>query len=131
VLEWPISIVSTVIVIFQMLSGSIQCLSVTNPGGRLAGTAGVILASLAIPFYFAMGGAWAAFSSKPVERFKFMFGIYAFFLFLCLAGAYQLYRYPSHLAEAIWGFAVLLLSIAALYMQHRGMEVEKRELNIP
>lgn len=131
VLKWPISIASTVIVLFQMLADSIQCLLVTNPAGWLAATAGIILCALALQVYFAKSGAWKVFSPTTIKRFKFTNGIYVFFLFLCLAAAFQLYRYPSRIAETVWGFVVLFLSFVALYIQHKGMLEEKKELGIP
>jgi hypothetical protein len=52
-------------------------------------------------------------------------------MLLCLAGAFQLYRYPSRVAEMVWGFVALNLSIFALVLQHKGMQLEKRALDIP
>ena len=46
VLRWPISIVTTVLVLFQMLAQSVQCLLVTNPAGWLAATAALIAFAL-------------------------------------------------------------------------------------
>jgi hypothetical protein len=31
----------------------------------------------------------------------------------------------------IWGFGAFFLSIMALYMKHKGMQQEKKELGIP
>lgn len=131
VLKWPISILSTIIMLFQMLVQSIQCLLVTNPSGWLAATAGIIFFALLSQFYFEKSGAWRIFSSELIKRFKFTNGVYGFFVLLCLAGAFELYRFPSRIAEMVWGFVVLFFSIMALYMQHKGMQAEKKELGIP
>ncbi len=131
VLKWPISITTTVIMLFQMLFHSIQCLLVTNPSGWLAATAGIILFALFNQFYFEKSGAWKVFSPVFIKRFKFDNLVYSFFILLCLAGAFQMYLYPSQIAEMVWGFAVLFLSFMALYMQHKGMQQEKCELGIP
>ena len=64
-------------------------------------------------------------------RLKVNILVYLFMVVLCLGGALQLYLFPSHLAEIIWGFVVLTLAILALVMQHKGMLEEKRELGIP
>jgi prolipoprotein diacylglyceryltransferase len=54
-----------------------------------------------------------------------------FFLLLCLAGAFQLYRYPSRIAEVLWEFIVFFLSMIAFNIQYKGMQQEMRELGIP
>jgi hypothetical protein len=131
VLKWPISIATTIIMLFQMLFHSIQCLLITNPSGWLAATAGLLFFSLANQFYFEKSGAWKVFSPAFTKRFKFDNIVYSFFILISLAGAYELYRYPSRIAEMVWGFVVLFLSIMALYMQHKGMQEEKKELGIP
>lgn len=131
VLKWPISIATTVIMLFQMLFHSIQCLLVTNPPGWLAATAGVILFALLNQLYFGISGAWKVFSPESLKRFKFDNIVYSFLILLCLAGAFQLYRYPSRIAEMVWGFVVFFFSIMALFMQYKGMQQEKLELGIP
>lgn len=131
ILKWPISIVSTVIVLFEMLAQSIQCLLITNPAGWLAATAGLVFFSLLLQMYFAMSGAWKVFSVGSIKHVKFNNGVYAFFVFICLAGASHLHFFPSNIAETIWGAGVLLLSFLALYMQHKAMQKEKLELSIP
>jgi hypothetical protein len=131
VLKWPISILGTILSLFFGLVQSIQCLLVTNPAGWLAATAGIVLLTVAIQVHFEKSGAWQVFSPASVKRFKFTNRIYLFLMFICLAGAFQLYRYPSQLAEAVWGFVALAFSVAALYLQHQGMQEEKKELGIP
>lgn len=131
VLKWPISIISTVIVLFEMLTQSIQCLLVTNPSGWLAATAALILSALLLQFHFERSGAWKVFPPEMIKRFHLSNWIYGLFLLICLAGAFQLSRYPSHTAEMAWGFVVLFFSVAALYLQNRGMQEEKKELGIP
>ena len=131
VLKWPISIFTTITMLFQMLFHSIQCLLVTHPSGWLATTAGLILFALANQFYFEKSGAWKVFPPAYIKRFKFGNNVYLFFMLISLAGAFQLYRYPSQMAEMAWGFVVLFFSIMALYMQHKGMQQEKQELGIP
>jgi hypothetical protein len=131
VLKWPISIISTVIVLFEMLAQSIQCLLVTNPSGWLAATAVLVLCALLLQFHFERSGAWKFIPPEMLKRFRINNWIYGLFVLFCLAGAFQLYRYPSQIAEMVWGFIALILSVAALYMQHKGMQQEKKELGIP
>jgi hypothetical protein len=131
VLKWPVAIPTSVSMLFQMLCQSIQCLQITNPSGWLTATAGTIFFALFNQVYFDKSGAWKVFSPANIKRFKFNNIMYFFFMFLCLAGAFQLYRYPSRIAEMVWGFVVLFFSILALYMQHKGMQQEKLELGIP
>ena len=131
VMKWPISIATTIFMLFQMLIQSIQCLLVTNPSGWLAATAGIILFALFNQFYFEKSGAWDVYSPESIKRYQFTNWVYLFLMLVCLAGAYQLYRYPSHIAEMVWGFVSLFFSIMALYMQYTGMKVEKKNLGIP
>ena len=131
VLKWTISVPTTLSMLFQMLFQSIQCLQITNPSGWLAATAGIIFFSLFNQVYFEKSGAWKVFSPESIKRIKFNNVMYIFFLFFCLAGAFQLYRYPSQIAEMFWGFIGFFLSIMALYMTTKGMQQEKRELGIP
>jgi hypothetical protein len=131
VMKWPISIISTVIVLFEMLAQSIQCLLVTNPSGWLAATAVLILCALSLQIHFERSGAWKVFPPEMTKRFRFSNGIYGLFVLICLAGAFQLYLSPSRVAEMIWGLACIFLSFLALFMQHKGMQEEKRILGIP
>jgi hypothetical protein len=131
VLKWPISIVTTIIMLFQMLTQSIQCLLVTNPSGWLAATAGLILFALFNQFYFEKSGAWGIYSPESIKQYKFVNGVYLFLMLICLAGAFQLYWYPSHIAEMVWGLVALFFSIMSLYMQYKGMQMEKKKLGIP
>ncbi len=131
VLKWPISIFTTVTTLFGMLVQSIQCLLVTYPPGWLAACAGIIFFALVVQVYFAKSGAWLVFSPASIKRFKFTNWIYLFVMLIFLAGAFQLFRYPSQTGEMVWGFVALFFSVAALYMQNRGMQEEKKELGIP
>jgi hypothetical protein len=131
VMKWPISIATTIFMLFQILIQSIQCLLVTNPSGWLAATAGIILFALFNQFYFEKSGAWDVYSPESIKRYQFTNWVYLFLMLVCLTGAYQLYRYPSHIAEMVWGFVSLFFSIMALYMQYTGMKMEKKNLGIP
>jgi hypothetical protein len=75
VLKWTISIAATVIMLFQMLIPSIQCLPATNPSGRLAANGRAYLFSLPDQFYFAKSAAWKVFSTAYIKRFKFDNGV--------------------------------------------------------
>lgn len=131
VLRWPISIYTTVVMLFQMLAQSVQCLLITNPAGWLAATAVLIGFALMVQLYFDRSGAWTVFPDEFTRRFRINSLVYLVFMLICLVGAYQLYRYPSRTAETIWGIVVVCLSSLALFMQHRGMQEEKRALKIP
>jgi hypothetical protein len=131
VMKWPISIISTVLNIFGMLAQSIQCLLITNPAGWMAATSAILFFALALQWYFRLSGAWSVFTDGMIARIKIINLVYLFLVFLCLGGALQLYLFPSHLAEIIWGFVVFIFAILALIMQHKSMQVEKKELGIP
>jgi len=131
VLKWPISIPTTISMLFQMLVQSIQCLLITNPAGYLAASAGIILFALINQIYFEKSGSWKVFSPESIKRFRFTNTVYLCVMLIVLAGAYLLYRFPSRLAEMVWGFVILTFSIIALYMEHKGMLAEKKELGIP
>ena len=131
VMKWPISIATTIIMLFQMLIQSIQCLLITNPSGWLLATAGLILFALFNQIYFEKSGAWVVYSPESIKRYKFTNGIYLVLMLICMAGAFQLYLYPNSIAEMVWGFVSLFFSIMALYMQHQGMQIEKKKLGIP
>jgi hypothetical protein len=130
VLKWPIAIPTTIIMLFSMLIQSIQCLLVLNPSGWMAATAGVILCALLTQLYFEKSGAWKVFPPKYIKRFHINNAVYFFLMLFCLAGAFQLFLFPSHVAEMIWGLISLFLSCTALYLQHVGMKQEKRDLGI-
>ena len=102
-----------------------------HPSGWLAATAGIVFCSMFAQLYFARSGAWKVFDPGSIKRIKFMNTIYLFLMIISLAGAFQLYRYPSRIVNIVWGFIVLLLSILALYLNHNGMKAEKKELGIP
>lgn len=117
--------------LFQMLIHSIQCLLVTNPSGWLLATAGIILFALLHQLYFKFSGAWKVFSPARVKSFRLTNLVYQFFMWICVGGAFHLYRFPSAFAEMIWGFVSFFFSVMALYWQYLGMQAEKKELAIP
>jgi len=131
VLKWPISITTTVLMVFGMFSQSIQCLLVTNPSGWLAASAGLILCTCLHQWYFERSGAWRVFPMEFARRFKRVNTLYFMLVFVCMVGALQLRWYASPIAEMSWGFAALIFSILALLLQHRGMNLEKKALGIP
>jgi len=131
VLKWPISIFTTVIMLFQMLVQSVQCLLITKPAGWMAATAGILLAALANQFYFSKSGSWVAFTSEDVKRFRQANLIYFLLLLICIGAAFQMYVYPWRPAEILWGIFALIFSIFALFLQHESMKKEKQELGIP
>jgi len=130
-LKWTISILSTIIMLFQMLAQSIQCLLITNPSAWFAATAGIILTSLVLQVYFEKSGAWVSRSPETIKRYKVVNSIYLGLVLICLAAAFQLFKYPSPLAETIWGFAALIFAVLALYLEHGTMQEEKKKLGIP
>jgi hypothetical protein len=131
VLRWPISILSTVIVLFGMLAQSIQCLLITQPAGWLAASATILFFAVALQWRFEGSGALKAFDQASIRRFHTNNLVYLAVMLVCLAGGYHLWAAPSPLAEAVWGFAALLIAFAALLMQHVSMKKERAELGIP
>lgn len=131
VLRWPISIFTTVVNLFAMVVQSIQCLLVTKPAGWLAATGVYIVFALLIQVYFERSGAWKVFPPEFIKRFKVNNLVYLGFVLLCLVGAFHLFYFPSRVVEMAWGFVTFCLSIFALVLQHKGMQQEKLELDIP
>jgi len=131
VLCWPITVPGTLIYFLGLFSLCVQSLLVTRPVGWLAASAAVILFAILNQIYFSRSGAWEVFSAETIRRFQTSIRTYIFFFLLSLLGVAQLIWFPSNLAEMIWGLIVLAVSILALVMQHKGMQLEKTELGIP
>ncbi len=131
VMKWPISITSTVIVLFQMFIQSLQCLLITNPAGWMAATGGLIFFALLLQVYFQRSGSWEVLPTERIKQVKINNTVYISFLVLCFSAALQMSFLPSRISEMIWGFVVLILTLLALYMQHTTMQEEKKILEIP
>jgi hypothetical protein len=131
VLRWPISVPLTLFIFLTQFSLAIQCLLVTNPLGWMAASGLVILFSLLNQNYSRISGAWAAFSPKKLEEIKAGLLVFVLWLTLCIGAVVQLYWFPSHFSEIIWGFVALASSIIGLVMQHKVTEQERKELGIP
>jgi hypothetical protein len=131
VLKWPISIITTVVMLFQMLVQSVQCLLIIKPAGWMAATAGILLAALANQFYFSKSGSWVAFSERYVKRFRQSNLIYFLLMLICIGAALQMYLLPWSPSEIIWGIFALIFSTFALVLQHGSMKKEREELGVP
>jgi hypothetical protein len=104
---------------------------VTNPLGWMASVGVIIFWNLLSQLMWMKRGDWASFSKRTVKGIKISLLIYLFWMVLAFLGAVHLYFHPSKVNESIWGAVALLSSIAALVMQHQGMEQERKEIGIP
>lgn len=131
VLREPLSILNTLLMFIGNFAVAVQCLLVTHPAGWLAATALAALSQWVQQIYFSRTDGWEAFSAETIKRLKANMWVYVFWPLICLAGAVHLFLAPSILAESIWGVIVLAVTVEALFRQHRGMELERKELGIP
>jgi hypothetical protein len=94
------------------------------------GAAFVALSSVVSQIHFAKSGAWSAFPPAHVARVKGVIWIHAAFGLVALCGGALLLRFPGLVHEAAWGSLGLLMTVAALWLQDKGMKEEKRLLHI-
>lgn len=131
VLRWRMTIPGMLIYFLLLFSLCVQCLLITRPSGWMAASTALVAFSILNQFYFRNSGAWSAFSKETVARFKNGILMYFIFFLITLIGTIQLIWLPFHLDELLWGLIALSTSILALFVQHKGMEQEKKELGIP
>jgi len=131
VLRWPLNVPGTLIYFAGLFCLSIQSLLVTRPAGWMAASSAIVFLSMLMQYFFSRSGAWIVFSTVKIEKIRKNQKMYLIFLFIVLLGAFQLYLFPSRLAEMIWGGITLLISILALVIQHKDMQQEKIDLGIP
>lgn len=131
VLKWPISIITTVINLFSLLTQSTQSLLVTKPAGWMAATGFYLFFAVLMQVYFQHSGSWDVFPASRIKQIKINNLVYILLMLICFSAALQMYLLPSQISEMIWGFVTLILTILALYMEHIGMQEERRILGIP
>lgn len=131
VLRWRISIPSTLVFFGGLFCLSIQSLMVINPAGWMLATMGVVLFAILVQINFSKSGARLVLPVELTSGYKPVLWLYGIYCLLCLAGAIHLYWADSVSAEIGWGVFALVNSVIALVIQHKGMEKERRVLNIP
>jgi hypothetical protein len=130
ILRWPISIESSLILFFGNLSLSIAALSITHPARWFGGVSSVVLFAMLMQFHFMRQNSWITLTPKAVQRARFGITIYIGFLCIAVVMMALLFIFPAQLLEILFGVIIILLSVLALYWQHVGMQVEKREIHI-
>ncbi len=131
VVRWPISTEMALIHLFGGFALSIMSLQVPNPSGWMLATCGVILFSMLAQTYLVRSGAWAVFTPAYTARLQGAIWAQAAFGGVALAAGLLLLRYPGRLHETVWGVVGLPMAAVALWMQDRGMKVERAALGIP
>jgi len=131
VVKWPIYFPIILPHFFTLISMAIMCLLVIYPPGWTLSVAFVLLFNVLHQRSFFVSGAWEIYSPKMKKGFKRYVAIYLCLMILCFAVAALLFLYPSKTFEMLWGLLALMFSIAAIVLQHFGMEHERQEIGIP
>lgn len=131
VLKWPIYFPTILPGYLTQISQSIMCLLVTNPPGWFFAAGSMLFFELLHQRSFMVSGAWERFSPESVKEIKASLSIFFLFMLICFSASAFLFFYPSRIAEIIWGVIAIFCTITAMVMQHKGMERERNELNIP
>jgi len=131
VLKWTISIPLLIPQFLILFSSCIMCLLVTYPPGWMASAGVFILLFLLSQLLWMKRGGWESFSNQRVKGIKTSLMIYLFWMVLAFLSSAHLYFQPSKGNETIWGVVAFLSSIAALVLQHQGMEQERKDFGIP
>jgi hypothetical protein len=131
VLKWPISIASALLGFFAGFSQSILSLQVTRPSSWMFAAFLVALSSILSQLYFMKSGAWAGFSPTYVARLKGVVWAHGAFGGIALVAGLMLLRYPGRFHEILWGLISLSMILISLWVQDRGMKIERTALQIP
>jgi hypothetical protein len=131
VLKWPIYFPMIIPSYMTQIGLAIMCLLVIYPSGWSAALGGVIFFLLMQQVIFMVSGTWEKFSPQWVKGIRITLSIYFLLMVMCFSASAFLFFNPSRNAEMIWGLFVFLSSAAAIVMQHKGMERERKELGIP
>jgi hypothetical protein len=131
VLRVKITMLHTFIQLLVLISLAILCLQVTNPLNFFAIAGLYILFAIFLLIYLMKSGTMVDLSPERIKGNKITIGIYVAFTVLSFVAVANLFWVPSVSAEISWGIFAIFASIAAMLMQHYGMEQERRELGIP
>jgi hypothetical protein len=91
----------------------------------------VALSSVLSQFYFMKSGAWASFSQDYIARLRGVTWAHGAFGGIALVAGLLLFRYPGRFHEILWGLLSLSMILISLWLQDRGMKLERRTLKIP
>lgn len=130
VLRWPLSIGSSLILFFSNLSLSIAALSIMTPARWYASIASMLVFTVLMQVYFSRQQSWVTLTATAVKRVGT--GIFIYLGLLCVVLTMMIIQmlFPTRLLEILSGIFAVILSVLALYWQHVGMQIEKRELHI-
>lgn len=110
---------------------SVMCLLLTIPSGWFAAVGTLMAFSMLGSFVAMKSDLWDSYSPQRVKEIKRGLLFYCIIMVLVFGASVHLNFYPTKTNEFIWGIFAVFSSIAALVLQHKGMEHERRELGIP
>jgi hypothetical protein len=130
ILRWPLSIGSSLILFFSNLSLSIAALSITHPTRWYGSIASMLVFTVLMQDHFKKQQSWVTLTATAIQRVRTGVFIYLGLLCVVLTMTIILMIFPIRLLEILSGIFAVALSVLALYWQHIGMQVEKREVHI-
>lgn len=131
VMRTPISIAFSLYVMVSNISIAFAANNIDNPPFFLAAMTVASAVSFITQYYFSRKGFWDIFPPDKLKRYKSSLYAYAVQVVVVLLMTIHLFLVPTRLNFIIYGFVTVLVSIALLYWQHKGMQAEKREMGIP
>ena len=130
-MRWRLTTAGTLVYFLSTFTLSLLSLSITRPAVWAAMTGSQLVFALLNQYVFKCTGAWEDYSRATLDRIRLVNWTYFIWILMAFGAAAQMNWLPSRRSEIIWGFIVLISASAALYLQHRGMEAERKELGIP
>lgn len=130
VLRWPITVPGSITIFFGGMFLSICALFVTRPGLWFGAVTITILSSQLMQYSFKKQKGWIALPKEAIKRVTIGLFIYWLFALFAAVSCVILLVFPTVLFEIVWGILALLLSLLALYWQHKGMQEEKKRMGI-
>jgi hypothetical protein len=131
VLTWRINFPITFLYSLATISQAVMCLLVTDPAGWSMAVACALFFNQLLQLQFQKRGGWQRFSPEALQDIRQTLRVYTTAALISLAVAILLFMRPSRPVEIAWGFIGLLVSVLAMFMQHYGMERQRKELGIP
>lgn len=131
VLRWQISIPGALIGFFVGMSQCVLSLQVTKPSAWMVAASLVALSSVVSQVFLWKSGAWIAFKPEYIGRLKIVAWTHGAFGLIALIAALLLHRYPVPAHETLLGMAAFGMIMVALWLQGKGMRLERAMLQIP
>jgi hypothetical protein len=130
VLRWPISIPTSTSLFFQGIAMSVAALNINNPAIWYAAISLVLLTHLYNQWFFSRSRASSILPKELNDKVGKDTRIYPVMTIFGIGSSILLALQPVFIAELVLGIIALLLSIAALFLQHLVMTEAKRRLGV-